>query len=101
MQIGDASIAMRHEQTKMGIDSETANASQWTHNHGDESAYAHNRRRNSRGMKGRHHGEEKREKPMQRERDGSIERDNGYQGNFAKSRNFRGGGAEAGPVQAK
>lgn len=33
---------------------------------------------------------------------GSImERDNGYRGNFAKSRNFRGGGAEAGPVQTQ
>lgn len=38
---------------------------------------------------------------MQKERDGNIERDNGYRGNFAKSRNFRGGGAEAGPRASK
>lgn len=39
------------------------------------------------------------EKSPCKERDGSIERDNAYRGNFAKSRNFRGGGAEAGAVQ--
>lgn len=84
------------------MDSERAQARQRTNNHGEESAYAQSRRRNSRRIKGWRHEEEKREKPMQRERDGSItERDNGYQGNFAKSRNFRGGGAEAGSVQVK
>jgi hypothetical protein len=99
VQIGDASIAMRHEQMEMGMDLDTANGRQRTNNHGEGSAYAQSRRRNSRGNERRHH-EERREKPMQRERDGSItDRDNGYRGTLLNQEIFGAVAPRPGPCK--
>lgn len=60
MQIGDASMTIRHEQMEMGMDLKRAHVRKRIKNDGEQSAYAQSRRGNSRRINGQHHEEAKR-----------------------------------------
>lgn len=66
MQIGDASMTIRHEQMEMGMDLKRAHVRKRIKNDGEQSAYAQSRRGNSRRINGQHHEEAKRRRGEER-----------------------------------